>query len=282
MFRVISLNANGIRAAARKGFFEWLKIQNADVVCIQETKAQEYQLIDKCFWPAVYYCYYRDADKKGYSGVAIYTRHKPLRIVKGIGNLEFDNEGRYIEICLGNISVVSLYLPSGSSGEVRQEFKFRSIDIFRKHLKKLKRRKAEFILCGDWNIAHKKIDIKNWRGNKRNSGFLPEERKWMDDLFNIENYIDKSILTPHNREFNRLFNFKNNCTINNSLLKLVQKKIDNKRFLNYKIDGKYKHCMTLLLKSKKSTITKRAIKINVKNANSKKNRPLLIVKKMMF
>ncbi len=190
MFRVISLNANGIRAAARKGFFEWLKIQNADVVCIQETKAQEYQLIDKCFWPAGYYCYYRDADKKGYSGVAIYTRHKPLRIVKGIGNLEFDNEGRYIEICLGNISVVSLYLPSGSSGEVRQEFKFRSMDIFRKHLKKLKRRKAEFILCGDWNIAHKKIDLKNWRGNKKNSGFLPEERKWMDDLFNIENYID--------------------------------------------------------------------------------------------
>ena len=116
MFRVISLNANGIRAAARKGFFEWLKIQNADVVCIQETKAQEYQLIDKCFWPAGYYCYYRDADKKGYSGVAIYTRHKPLQIVKGIGNLEFDNEGRYIEICLGNLSGVSLYLPSGSSG----------------------------------------------------------------------------------------------------------------------------------------------------------------------
>ena len=190
MFRVISLNANGIRAAARKGFFEWMENQNADVVCIQETKAQVHQLTDECFSPAGYHCYYEDAEKKGYSGVAIYARQKPDKLIRGFGVAEFDNEGRYIEARFGKINVVSVYLPSGSSGEARQAAKFRFLDEFVPHLNKLRRRRSEYILCGDWNIAHKEIDLKNWRANRKNSGFLPEERQWMDELFDQHGYVD--------------------------------------------------------------------------------------------
>lgn len=190
MFRVISLNANGIRAAARKGFFDWLQQQKADVVCIQETKAQVHQLTDEVFSPTGYHCYYEDAEKKGYSGTAIYTRHKPKKVIHGYGDREFDNEGRYLEVQLGGISIVSLYLPSGSSGDVRQEAKYRCMDSFTEHLKKLQRRRSEYVICGDWNIAHKEIDLKNWKGNKKNSGFLPEERAWLDQVFGEYRYTD--------------------------------------------------------------------------------------------
>jgi exodeoxyribonuclease-3 len=184
------LNANGIRAAARKGFFQWMDKQNADVVCIQETKAQVHQLTDDCFSPAGYHCFYEDAEKKGYSGVAIYSKQKPQKVIRGFGMAEFDNEGRYIEARFGNINVVSVYLPSGSSGDVRQAAKFRFLDEFVPHLNKLGRRRSEYILCGDWNIAHKEIDLKNWRANRKNSGFLPEERQWMDELFSQHRYVD--------------------------------------------------------------------------------------------
>lgn len=190
MFRVISLNANGIRAAARKGFFEWLVNQKADVVCIQETKAQVHQLTDDCFTPAGYHCYYEDAVKKGYSGVAIYARQKPVKVIRGFGIAEFDDEGRYIEARFGDINVVSVYLPSGSSGDHRQAAKYRFLDAFTVHLNKLQRRRSEYILCGDWNIAHKEIDLKNWRANRKNSGFLPEEREWMDELLGKHRYVD--------------------------------------------------------------------------------------------
>ncbi len=190
MFRVISLNANGIRAAARKGFFDWMQQQKADVVCIQETKAQVHQLTDEVFSPTGYHCYYEDAEKKGYSGTAIYTRHKPKKVIHGYGDSEFDNEGRYLEVQLGGISVVSLYLPSGSSGDVRQEAKYRCMDSFTEHLMKLQRRRSEYVICGDWNIAHKEIDLKNWKGNKKNSGFLPEERAWLDQVFGEYRYTD--------------------------------------------------------------------------------------------
>ncbi len=190
MFRVISLNANGIRAAARKGFFEWLKVQNADVICIQETKAQEFQLVDECFKPTDYFCYYKDALKKGYSGVAIYTRHKPKKVIFGIGFKEFDDEGRYIEVRLGPINIVSVYLPSGSSGDIRQTFKMRCLEAFEAHLIKLRRRHSEYILCGDWNIVHKEGDIKNWKQNQKNSGCLPEERAWLDKVFGKFGYTD--------------------------------------------------------------------------------------------
>jgi exodeoxyribonuclease-3 len=190
LFRVISLNANGIRAAARKGFFEWLAEQEADVVCIQETKAQVHQLTDECFSPTGYHCYYEDAVKKGYSGVAIYSRHEPKKVLRGYGDDEFDAEGRYIEVQLGGISVVSLYLPSGSSGDERQEAKYRCMDSFTRHLKKLQRRRSEYVICGDWNIVHREEDIKNWKSNQKNSGCLPEERAWLDKVFGEYRWVD--------------------------------------------------------------------------------------------
>jgi len=190
VFRVISLNANGIRAAARKGFFEWMGNQSPDVVCIQETKAQVHQLTDECFSPQGYHCYYEDAVKKGYSGVAIYSRQEPTEVIRGFGEKEFDDEGRYLEVRLGKMSVVSVYLPSGSSGEERQKAKYRFLDAFTRHLEGIQQRDSEYILCGDWNIAHKEIDLRNWKANRKNSGFLPEEREWMDKVFGPVNYVD--------------------------------------------------------------------------------------------
>jgi exodeoxyribonuclease III len=190
LFRVISLNANGIRAAARKGFFAWLDAQNANVVCIQETKAQVHQLGDEIFSPQGYHCYYEDAVKKGYSGVAIYSKQKPKKVIRGYGDAEFDAEGRYLEVQLDGVSVVSVYLPSGSSGDERQQAKFRCLESFTEQLHKLRRRRSEAIICGDWNIAHKEIDLKNWKANRKNSGFTPEERAWMDLVFGEYCWVD--------------------------------------------------------------------------------------------
>ena len=188
--QVISINTNGIRAAARKGFFEWLARQGAEVICVQETKAQVDQLQDPMFHPEGYQVAYCDALKKGYAGTAIYSRRQPLEIIRGYGDSEFDNEGRYLEFRYRNISFVSLYAPSGSSGEHRQESKERYMQSFKLHLQSLRRKRREFIICGDWNIAHKEIDLKNWRGNQKNSGFLPHERAWMTDLFDRVGFID--------------------------------------------------------------------------------------------
>ena len=188
--RIVTLNANGIRSAARKGFFDWMDGQDADVVCIQETKAQLGQLADPVFHPRGYHCYYVDAEKKGYSGVAIYSKRKPERVVAGYGSREFDAEGRYVELQFKGLSVVSLYLPSGSSSEQRQQAKFRFLDEFMPYLRALKRRRRDYVLCGDWNIAHRPIDLKNWRANQKNSGFLPEERAWLDRLFDEAGYVD--------------------------------------------------------------------------------------------
>jgi exodeoxyribonuclease III len=188
--RIITLNANGIRSAARKGFFDWLERQDADVVCVQETKCQREQISDPLFHPAGYHCYYFDAVKKGYSGVGVYSRVKPQAVVAGYGSREFDSEGRYIEARFKNLSVVSLYLPSGSSSEERQQAKFRCLDEFMPYLRDLKRKRRDYVICGDWNIAHKPIDLRNWKSNQKNSGFLPEERAWMDELFGGARYVD--------------------------------------------------------------------------------------------
>jgi len=181
--RIISLNANGIRAAARKGFFDWLKTQDADVVCIQETKAQRHQLEDPVFSPEGYSVYYHDAEKKGYSGVALYCRNEPDRVQHGIGWDAMDCEGRWLQADFGELTVASLYLPSGSSKEERQQFKYQTMDYLQPILSDMAKDGRHYVICGDWNIAHKKIDIKNWRGNQKNSGFLPEERAWMDEVF---------------------------------------------------------------------------------------------------
>ena len=188
--RVISINVNGIRAAHRKNFFIWLQKQDADIVCVQETKAQVEQLTEEIIKPKGYYSYFNDALKKGYSGVAIYSRIEPDKIIDKIGWREADDEGRYLQANFGKLSIVSLYLPSGSSSEERQIVKFDFLDRFISVLKKMRRQKREYIICGDWNIAHKKIDIKNWKGNQKNSGFLPEERSWLDNLFNKLGMVD--------------------------------------------------------------------------------------------
>jgi len=188
--RIITVNTNGIRAAAKKGFFEWLAQQDADVVCVQETKAQIDQLSDPIFHPEGYHCYYNDAEKKGYSGVALYCKHEPDEVIVGMGFDELDSEGRYLEARFGKLSVMSLYLPSGSSKEERQQVKYRGMDFFLPKMKALRDDGRDFVICGDWNIAHKNEDIKNWKGNKKNSGFLPEERAWLDTLFDDEGFVD--------------------------------------------------------------------------------------------
>lgn len=188
--RIITVNTNGIRSAERKGFFAWLSEQNADVVCIQETKAQVDQLDAELFYPASHNCFYHDAEKKGYSGVALYCKKKPDEIIYGLGIEDIDREGRFIEARFGNLSVISLYLPSGSSGEERQNFKFSVLERFKIYLDDIAHNGRDTIICGDWNIAHKEIDLKNWRGNKKNSGFLPEERAWLDTIFEDEKWFD--------------------------------------------------------------------------------------------
>ena len=188
--RIITLNVNGIRSAARKDFFSWLPQQRADVMCVQETKAQEHQLTDAAFRPDGHHCFYFDARKKGYAGTALFTRVQPEDVIMGFGAAEFDNEGRYLEARFRNLSVVSLYLPSGSAGPERQASKDRFLKVFMPYLRSLRRKKREYILCGDWNIAHQEIDLRNWKSNQKNSGFLPHERAWMDELYGRAGFVD--------------------------------------------------------------------------------------------
>ena len=188
--RITTLNCNGIRAAARKGFYDWLPGQNIDVLCLQETRCGDDDVSAALFQPPGYHATWRHAEKRGYSGVAIYARRRPDELIHAMGSAEFDAEGRYLEARFGNLSVVSVYLPSGSSSPERQEAKYRFLAAFMPHLEALKRSGREVVLWGDWNIAHQAIDLKNWRANQKNSGFLPEERAWLDDLFNRVQYVD--------------------------------------------------------------------------------------------
>ena len=241
--RIITLNLNGIRSAYNKGLLEWFAKQNADILCVQELKAQAADMTPDMLAPLGYHGYFHYAEKKGYSGVGIYSKRKPEAVIVGLGIPEFDAEGRYIEAQFGNLSVVSLYLPSGSSGEERQAVKFKFMEAFMPHLRQmllnpqasdggesrllpqaagsaitsdlasvvgspsrmassstsnvsqphpvaLNRSGRDVIVCGDWNIAHTEKDLKNWRGNKKNSGFLPEERAWLTELFNEVGFVD--------------------------------------------------------------------------------------------
>jgi exodeoxyribonuclease III len=188
--RVISVNVCGIRSAARKGLFRWLRRQRADFICLQETRSQEHQLAEHDVQLRGYHSFFCDAERKGYAGVALYCRRKPDRVLRGFGAAEFDREGRYLEVQVGRLSVVSVYLPSGSAGPERQASKFRFLEAFAPHLARLRRRRRDYILSGDWNIAHKPIDLRNWRSNQKNSGFLPEERAWMGRLFGAAGYVD--------------------------------------------------------------------------------------------
>jgi len=181
--RIISFNANGLRSAARKGFFDWFAAQDADVLCVQETKAQEHQLAGPEFLPAGYKAWFRDATtKKGYSGVAIYARREPDEVRTALGWAPFDEEGRYIEARFGNLSVVSFYIPSGSSGDLRQGFKFEVMAWLRPILDEWLASGRDYVLCGDWNIVRSRNDIRNWSSNQKNSGCTPPERAWLNGM----------------------------------------------------------------------------------------------------
>ena len=188
--RVISANVNGIRAAEKKGFFNWLKQVDADVVCIQETKAQEEQLSNEIFYPAGYHCYYYDAERKGYSGTALYCRHEPKKVTRGLGWEPCDSQARYIQADFDKVSVVSMYVPSGSSNEEALARKLDFHDKIFPHFAALRRKRREFVICADWNTCYQNIDLKNWRPNQKNSGFLPVEREWLGRLFDELGYID--------------------------------------------------------------------------------------------
>ena len=188
--RIITANVNGIRSAAEKGFFRWLARQNADVVCLQETKAQREQLSDKAFFPRGYHVHFNEARTKGYSGVAIYSKREPDDVRTTLGWDPWDTEGRYVEARFGKLSVVSMYVPSGSSKEERQTFKFEVMDWLTPILDEWLASGRDYVLCGDWNIVHTANDIKNWKSNQKNSGCLPQERAWLDRLFHHKGWVD--------------------------------------------------------------------------------------------
>ena len=190
MPRIISANLNGIRSAHKKGFFNWMATQTADFVCVQELKAQHEDMTEEFLSPGGYHGHFHYAEKKGYSGTGIYSRQKPDAVRTGFGCPEFDAEGRYVQADFGNLSIISVYCPSGSSSEERQLAKFRFMEVFLPHLVELKVEGREVVICGDWNIAHQEIDLKNWKGNKKNSGFLPEERAWLTRIFDELGYVD--------------------------------------------------------------------------------------------
>lgn len=193
MLRITSINVNGIRSATKKGLLEWLHKHQADIVCLQEIKISAPDLTDDLRHPLHYRGQFNHAEKKGYSGVGIYT-HLPASYSEGMGSEEFDREGRLLCADFGKLTVVSAYLPSGSSSPERQEAKFRFLAEFGPWIDAMMQRYRdtghEYIICGDWNMAHKEIDIKNWKGNLKNSGFTPEERAWMTKLFEQRGFVD--------------------------------------------------------------------------------------------
>ena len=205
MFRLVTLNLNGIRSAARKGFAEWAQDVGADCMGVQEVKAQSEDVSGRFDRIGPLSGHFHFAQKKGYSGVGLYTRKAPSEVIRGFGSREFDAEGRWVECRFDNarrkFSVISCYFPSGSSGEERQAAKFRFLARMGPHLKRLKAER-EFVLVGDVNIAHKEIDLKNWRGNQKNSGFLPEERAWMTMLLERIGLVDVfRTLNPHPEQY---------------------------------------------------------------------------------
>lgn len=189
MKRIITANVNGIRAAERKGFFTWMKAQDADVVCVQEIKAQEDQL-DERFYPENVHTYYKPAERKGYSGTGLYCKQKPDRVIFSPWE-DFNFEGRFIQADFGKFSVISIYIPSGSVKQERQDYKMDFMtERFLPYLQDLQKDGRQYMICGDINIVHKEIDIKNFKGNKNRSGCLPEERHFMDQLFTQEKFVD--------------------------------------------------------------------------------------------
>ena len=194
--RIISYNVNGIRAAIKKGFFEWLKTDPADVICLQETKATQGDVDVKQLEALGFHHYWYSAQKKGYSGVAIFTKIKPTRVIYGTGHTVSDDEGRVIQLDFGTVRLINAYFPSGTSGEVRQAYKYVWLDEMHTYLDELRKKVKKIILCGDYNIAHTELDLHDPKSNKKTTGFLPEEREWMTKFLD-NNWIDTL------REFNK-------------------------------------------------------------------------------
>ena len=213
--RVITANLNGIRAAGRKGFFKWMESQDADFICLQESKAQMSVLKDELFYPKNYYHYFSDAVKKGYSGVGIYCKQKPDKVIHTLGFPCADTEGRFVQADFGNLSIISLYLPSGTSGDERQQEKFTFMEKFLSILRAFKKSGREFIICGDWNIIHKEIDIKNFKSNQKTSGCLPEERAWIDDVLSKEGFTDAFRVVNHEKDQYTWWSHRANARANN-------------------------------------------------------------------
>ena len=188
--RIISANLNGIRSAYKKGFLDYLASADADFVCVQELKAQQADMDETMLHPLGMHGTWHCAEKRGYSGVALYSKRQPENVQIGIGVDEFDREGRFVRTDFGQLSVISLYLPSGSSADERQQAKFRFLDVFYPMLAALKAEGRDVVVCGDWNIAHQNIDLKNWKGNLKNSGFLPEEREWIGKVITDLGWVD--------------------------------------------------------------------------------------------
>ena len=190
MLTIISANVNGIRSAYQKGFEDYIAASGADIVCVQELKAQEADLSSNMQRPHGMYGVWHCAEKRGYSGVAIYSKQQPDRTQIGMGIEVFDREGRFVRADFGQLSVISLYLPSGTSAPERQDFKYQFLDAFYPMLQSLKAEGRVGVVCGDWNIAHQNIDLKNWKGNQKNSGFLPEERAWLSKVIQELGWVD--------------------------------------------------------------------------------------------
>lgn len=188
--KVLTCNVNGIRSATQKAFWPWIMEAKPDIICLQEIRAREEQFPPEALRIEGYHTFIQPALRPGYSGVAIYSRAKPLTITSSVGHELIDDEGRYLQIDFKDLSVLSVYFPSGSSGPDRQAQKYIFLEAFIEKLKQFRESGRSYIVCGDWNIAHKEIDIKNWKANQKNSGFLPEERAWMDQVLDQLGYVD--------------------------------------------------------------------------------------------
>ena len=213
--KIISYNLNGIRAATTKGFINWLEEESPEVICIQETKAQIDQMPTFELNSIGYDCYYFSAQKKGYSGVAILTKTKPDQVTYGMGIEKYDNEGRFIRADYGDLSIISVYHPSGTSGEERQDFKMQWLSDFQNYIHELSKTRKELIICGDYNICHREIDIHDPKGNAKNSGFLPEEREWIDGFIN-SGYTDSfRHLYPETKDKYSWWSYRHNSRAKN-------------------------------------------------------------------
>ena len=188
--RIITCNVNGLRSAHAKGFTAWLARQKPDVACFQEIKAREADLPPELLAPRGLHAFFHPAEKRGYSGVAIYSRKEPARVTLGLGIPEIDAQGRFLEADFGKLSVVSLYMPSGTMGDEAQERKYAFMERFLPRLAGMRACGREFVICGDWNIAHREIDVKNWKSNEKTTGFLPREREWLTRVFEEHGFVD--------------------------------------------------------------------------------------------